>query len=310
MSEMLEELKRQLGNSQNFGLMLQIVQLIKLSRLRRPAEVLKFGPILLSKYKGRLGNGQWDIREQVFIAACEHHLFEIATGELEALETRFPKSTRVSCLQGMLLEAQSTSQALTPDQALEMSEEAIQKYDQVLEEEPCNVQARKRKVCALRSRGTPEGTNEAIKALNEYLGIYPTDVEAWKELADIYLENQQLENARKALEDVVMLQPISYVNHLKLAEVLYTLDDYALARKYYAQSLELNPEKNPRAAFGMVLCTTAIQAPKGKSAGKVDATNQGLYNLSRQLVLNSYEKLTPKDGGSGVAPLVNSWLRA
>lgn len=32
------------------------------------------------------------------------------------------------------------------------------------------------------------------------------DHEAWKELADIYLEQQQLQLAKKALEEVVMLQ--------------------------------------------------------------------------------------------------------
>ena len=35
-------------------------------------------------------------------------------------------------------------------------------------------------------------------------------------------------------------QPVNYANHLKLAEVLYSLDEVVLARKYYAQSLELN----------------------------------------------------------------------
>ena len=32
------------------------------------------------------------------------------------------------------------------------------------------------------------------------------DSEAWKELADIYLEQQQLQLAKKALEEAVMLQ--------------------------------------------------------------------------------------------------------
>lgn len=56
--------------------------------------------------------------------------------------------------------------------------------------------------------------------------------------------------------DRVRSQPVNYLTHLKLADVLYSLDDVPLARKYYAQSLELNREANPRAAIGMVLCTS------------------------------------------------------
>ena len=39
-----------------------------------------------------------------------------------------------------------------------------------------------------------------------YQYIYIKDHEAWKELSDIYLEQQQLEHAKKALEEVIMLQ--------------------------------------------------------------------------------------------------------
>ena len=37
-------------------------------------------------------------------------------------------------------------------------------------------------------------------------GSVAQDHEAWKEMADMYLEQQQLDHARKALEEVVMLQ--------------------------------------------------------------------------------------------------------
>lgn len=83
-----------------------------------------------------------------------------------------------------------------------------------------------------KAQGNPEGMNDAIKALNEYLLLFPTDVEAWREMADIYLSLQQIEQAKFALEEVVMLSPINYVSHLKLAEALYTLGDFSTARKY------------------------------------------------------------------------------
>ena len=70
--------------------------------------------------------------------------------------------------------------------------------------------------------------------------------------------------------------------HLKLADVLYSLDDMPLARKYYAQSLELNDTSNPRAALGMVMCTASINA-KGKN--KSDAANSKLYQIARLILL-------------------------
>jgi cytochrome c-type biogenesis protein CcmH/NrfG len=82
-----------------------------------------------------------------------------------------------------------------------------------------------------RAQGSPEAMNEAIKALNEYLLLFPTDADAWREMADIYLDLQQIEQAKFALEEVVMLSPINYVSHLKLAEALYTLGDHSTARK-------------------------------------------------------------------------------
>jgi cytochrome c-type biogenesis protein CcmH/NrfG len=86
-------------------------------------------------------------------------------------------------------------------------------------------------ICMFRAQGSPEAMNEAIKALNEYLLLFPTDADAWREMADIYLDLQQIEQAKFALEEVVMLSPINYVSHLKLAEALYTLGDHSTARK-------------------------------------------------------------------------------
>ena len=86
-------------------------------------------------------------------------------------------------------------------------------------------------ICMLRSLGTPEAFSEAIKSFNEYLELYPADVETWKEMADMLLELQQVEQAKFALEEVVLLSPINYISHLKLAEALYTLGDYINARK-------------------------------------------------------------------------------
>lgn len=288
--------------------MQQILNHVRNNRIRRPDLVYKCAVPLLSR--GWLGNAQWDIREQLFLAALDLHKFDLAEEQFKALSTRFPNSMRVRGLEGMKYEAQATSMALMEEQRMQLAEKAMSIYEDIVAEDPCSVTARKRKVAALRSRGTEEDMRLAIMSLNEYLNIYPTDGDGWKELAEMYLEQQQLESARKALEEVVMLQPVSYLPHLKLAEVLYSLDKYALARKYYAQSLELNPHKNPRASLGMLLCTTAIESPKSGKSKQGDETNTQLFDLSRQMVLGRYAALKPNAPGASLAPLVKSWLGA
>ena len=43
----------------------KILSLLRSNRLRRPDLVMKIGPYLLKKARGRLGNTVWDVREQV-----------------------------------------------------------------------------------------------------------------------------------------------------------------------------------------------------------------------------------------------------
>jgi len=200
-----------------------------------------------------------------------------------------------------MFECQATSSTLTAAKAAEEAAKALDIYDFIIEEDPFNATARKRRVCVQKASGTPQDMAGAARSMNDYLDMFPQDHEAWKEMADIYLEQQQLEHAKKALEEVIMLQPVNYANHLKLAEVLYSLDEVVLARKYYAQSLELNRESNPRAAVGMVLCTTAINA---KSKGKSDAVNAKLYNVARQLLLQTAVS------GTSEEKAMQKWLNA
>ena len=160
-----------------------------------------------------------------------------------------------------------------------------------------------------RSMGTSEGLTQAVKCMNEYLELYPTDIDAWREMADMYLDLQQVEQAKFALEELVLLTPLNYLTHLKLAEALYTLGDYSAARKYYSQSLELNPDQNARAAFGLVLCTTAIEKSRGSKADD-KVLNGPLLQCGRQLLLDHYADLKPSEPAFLTHTLVKSWLQA
>jgi hypothetical protein len=82
----------------------RVIQLITIHRIREPAVVQKCAEKLL-KSSG-LGDSQWDIQEQLVIAAAdllEPKQFQaFAKPHLAALKKRFPKSNRVRSLEGLV----------------------------------------------------------------------------------------------------------------------------------------------------------------------------------------------------------------
>mmetsp|Transcript_5027 Transcript_5027/g.12061 ORF Transcript_5027/g.12061 Transcript_5027/m.12061 type:complete len:135 (+) Transcript_5027:520-924(+) len=116
-----------------------------------------------------------------------------------------------------------------------------------------------------------------------------TDVEAWQELADLYLSEMQLEHAKFCYEELILHAPQNYIYHLKYAEILYTLGDFVTARKYFAQSLELNKDGNLRALFGLNMCTVAVASnPRSKSEDKINNTE--LFLWSRKQIATTYQE--------------------
>ena len=62
----------------------------------------------------------------------------------------------------------------------------------------------KRRIALLRTLGR---TNDAIDALVELLDASPTDIEAWSELADLYLSQGLFPQAEYCLEEVLLVAP-------------------------------------------------------------------------------------------------------
>jgi Flp pilus assembly protein TadD len=117
--------------------------------------------------------------------------------------------------------------------------DAVDIYDEILRGDPVNSYCLKRKAAVLRSLGRLE---EARKQLNDYVQVYSSDAAAWQELCELYIVEESLELARFCAEELVLLEPANFFYHLQLAEILYALggkNNYADARRYYAQSLEL-----------------------------------------------------------------------
>uniref|UniRef100_A0A3B3Y912 ER membrane protein complex subunit 2 n=1 Tax=Poecilia mexicana TaxID=48701 RepID=A0A3B3Y912_9TELE len=225
---------------------------------RNSEQIVDVGEELISEHASKLGDDIWIIYEQVMIAALDCSRDDLALTCLQELRKQFPDSHRVKRLTGMRLEA------------LERYDEANKHYDAILQEDPTNTAARKRKISILRAQGK---STEAIRELNEYLEQFVGDQEAWHELSELYINEHDYGKAAFCLEELMMTNPHNHLYCEQYAEVKYTqggMENLELARKYFAQALRLN-NRNMRALFGLYMSASHIAAsPKVSAKVKKD----------------------------------------
>ncbi|KAJ7985123.1 hypothetical protein DPEC_G00348810 [Dallia pectoralis] len=223
---------------------------------RNSEQIVDVGEELINEHASKLGDDVWIIYEQVMIAALDCSRDDLAWTCLQELKKQFPGSQRVKRLGGMRLEA------------LEKYEDAGKQYDSILQEDPTNTAARKRKISILKAQGK---NSDAIGELNEYLELFVGDQEAWHELSDLYINEHNYGKAAFCLEELMMSNPHNHLYCEQYAEVKYTqggLENLELSRKYFAQALKLN-NRNMRALFGLYMSASHIAAsPKVNAAMK------------------------------------------
>lgn len=196
------------------------------------------------------------ILEQVCVAALDCHVMSVAKTCIENLRKKFPNSLRVRKLEAMYFEAKEEF-----DKALDILN-AIIKVDE------SNSAARKRKVAVFKAQGR---TVEAIKELTDYLKMYVifislvlclltlfrfmTDADAWQELSELYIVENDFNKAAFCVEELILHNPHNHLLHQRYADIKYTqggVDNLEQARSYYSQALKMNP-KNMRALYGLYL---------------------------------------------------------
>ncbi|KAI4127687.1 MAG: hypothetical protein LQ347_004496 [Umbilicaria vellea] len=153
----------------------------------------------------------WAMYEQLFLSCLQTGDDKSAHLCLERLIDRFGATNeREMGLRGLYQEAVAVD-----DAALD---KVLQEYDDALAEDPINTPLLKRRIALLRSLSRP---TEAIVALVELLDASPTDIEAWTELADLYLRQKKFPQAVFCLEEVLLVAPNAWNIHARLGEVLY-----------------------------------------------------------------------------------------
>ena len=221
------------------------------------------------------------ILEQLCIAACDMHDSELASRCIGVIKS-YPfisgeESTRVKRLVGMMYESNNEL-----DKANEL-------YDALLEQNPSNTFALKRKYCILRSQ--PGKDIEARDALNKYLELNQGDVAAWMEMYHNCMGLGDYKSAAFCLEENVLACPLDYKLHYMLAEVYVTIGSIAnlkLARKHFAQSLELNPS-NIRALYGLVSATSSYIDLVSEKKSKEDED----LEVAKELLKYGVDKIMP-----------------
>ncbi|MCO5555336.1 hypothetical protein L7F22_008882 [Adiantum nelumboides] len=172
----LEKLERKV--EEGVGNVEEWLSLLRKFKLRRSEKVTIHGSALLSDPSSRkkLGSEVWTVYEQVVIASMDCQCLDVATLCIEMLLLKFPNSVRVGRLEGMLYEAKGQWQ------------QAEKKYHNLLELQPADAFVHKRKIAIAKGQGNLSG---AVEALRQYLDIFMADLEAWRELAEIYISLQK-----------------------------------------------------------------------------------------------------------------------
>ncbi|XP_066572058.1 ER membrane protein complex subunit 2 isoform X2 [Amia ocellicauda] len=236
---------------------------------RNSEQIVEVGEELIHEHASKLGDDIWIIYEQVMIAALDCSRDDLALRCLHELRKQFPGSHRVKRLAGMRLEA------------LERYDEACKLYDAILQDDPTNTAARKRKIAILKAQGK---STEAIKELNEYLEQFVGDQEAWHELAELYINEHDYAKAAFCLEELMMTNPHNHLYCEQYAEVKYTqggIENLELSRKYFAQALKLN-NRNMRALFGLYMSASHLAAsPKVSAKVKKDNVKYAAWAASQ-----------------------------
>merc|ERR1712217_48062 len=124
---------------------------------------------------------------------------------------------------------------------------------------------RKRLIAMHKQRGK---IAEAIAAINSYLETFSTDTEVWHELAELYIEAGSLQRAVFCFEELLVANPRSLYHILTYAELLYSIGDLELSRKYFSLAAYLDGSCL-RALWGLVGVNMAL-AEKDKTNEKMD----------------------------------------
>lgn len=241
---------------------------------RNSDEIVDLGECLLFDYANKLGDELWVIYEQVCIAACDCNRLDLATTCSRALAKKFPSGNRFLKLKAMEREAE------------QKFKEAEEIYNIMLTDDPANLHIKKRIIAMKKAQGKIE---ETINELNIYLKEFMGDQEAWMELCELYIRQQDFFKAAFCVEELILCHPHNHLYHQRYAEIHFTIgtvESMEKAKKYFAQALKLDPN-NIRALYGFFLSASNLIG--GKTASTTKKKNVDITEWSASQVINMFD---------------------
>lgn len=174
----------------------------------------------------------WTELEQLLYACLRTGDDKSAFLCLEKLGQRFgANNDRVMALRGLYQEAVAEN-----DEGLR---EILEDYNQILMENPMNVPIHKRRIALIKALGRRQ---QAIANLVDFLDSFPTDVEAWSELSELYYSEGLVSQAIFSLEEAVIITPNAWNLHARLGELQYmaglSASDSAEVQKHLTQAIQ------------------------------------------------------------------------
>lgn len=241
---------------------------------RNSEEIVEYGECLIAEYANKLGDELWVLYEQVCLAALDCCRLDLAEECLIALHKQFPRSSRVNKLQGMYHEARGDYG------------NAETLYNAMLKDDPSNLIIRKRLIAIKKASNKYE---ETIEQLNLYLNDFMADQEAWMELSELYIHQQEFPKAAFCMEEMILSHPHNHLYHQRYAEIQFTIgtsESIEKAKKYFAQALKLDPS-NMRALYGLFL--TSSNTAQNKSATGTKKKSISLSQWTANQIADIYD---------------------
>jgi len=300
---------------------LNVLRYIRAHKLREPQTVVTHGKLLLGIISDADNDGGQSITmrrkplglgnaerlaalEQLCVASLDVGNLPLAESCLDAMQAGASnslvakESPRYRKLLGMCLESSGDYDG------------ASKVYDALLQDNPSNAYAAKRKYCILAAQ--PGKETAAMQTLNDYLSKHPGDIAAWNQMADACLATSDFKGAAYCYEEVILGCPLDSNIHARLGEAYCTAGGLAnakLARKHLAQAVQLD-SNNLRAWYGLIAAAEGYleEVEKLSGKGRKEAEEEGV-EVAKEVIKFGGEKLMQVYKGTEMMNVVERMLK-
>ncbi|KAF9788067.1 TPR-like protein [Thelephora terrestris] len=186
------------------------------------------GLLLLNNDAWKRRPDSWEFLESLALAALDSERYDASDRCIKHLVDKFGDSPRVEVLSGIRIEA------------TEKPETALEYYNKLLESDPTNAAAWRRKAYVLRTMGK---LDKSVEELSSLLDTFYNEVDGWVELAEIYYLCSQYNYALQALSHALLLAPQNPFYVLEFAEIAHTSGDIPLAIRTFLMVVDMTDDE-------------------------------------------------------------------